>query len=126
MKIRRFVQAALVIGVALFTMAAVASASVVNYSTTASVFATATAPGTITGGGTVLNQTSGATATLTFLGDPSDSYSPVTNVPYGHFTSACTFCSTQGVGAGAYFGAVTFDLVITDTTDVGAGMFVGS
>ena len=48
------------------------------------------------------------------------------NVNFGNFTLACASCSTQAGGFGSFFGAFTFDLVITDVTDSATGIFVGS
>jgi len=108
-------------------LAASASASVITYNTSQSVFATVTAPGTITGSGLVLNQTAGTAATITYTPDANDQYSPTSNVQYGKFTSVCANCSTQLQSSGAYFGAFTFDLKINDVTDGNTTqMFVGT
>jgi len=77
-------------------------------------------------GNLVLNNSSGADATLAFVPDLNSINAVPGNVNFGNFTLACASCSTQAGGFGASFAAFTFDLVITDVTDGATGMFVGT
>ncbi len=121
MTVKRFVQAAAIMAVALFVMAASANASII-YSTDLSATQ-------FSGGGLVLDSsggTGGASATLTFvpLGDTTVGTS---NISYGDFILTCTNCSTQTEGtADATFSAFTFDLYVDDTSDNAVEEFVGT
>lgn len=119
MTMRRFVQAAGITAVALFLMVASASASTVTFNTSSAL--------TIFVGGTdVLNSTGGAAATLTFNPNPVSTSGVPSNVNFGDFLLSCPTCGTQASGLGTSFGAFTFDLVVTDTTDTATGEFVGT
>jgi hypothetical protein len=120
MKIGRLVQSASILGVALFMMAASASASTVTFNTNAA--------GTGFNGTSnlVLNNNLGAAATLTFIPDANVTGGVPSNVNFGNFTLVCASCSTQAIGAGSHFAAFTFDLFLTDVTDSATGQFVGT
>lgn len=119
MKVRRFTQAALVLGVALLLMAASASAASITFNTNAA--------GTKFEGGTlVLNSNAGAAATLTFTANGSTTSGVPSIINLGDFLLACANCTTQAQGGGAFYNAFKFDLVITDTTDGATGTFVGT
>lgn len=93
--------------------------SVVTYSTNV--------PGTGFGGnGLVLDDASGVSATLAFIPDANITTGVPSNVNFGNFTLTCSSCSTQAIGAGAFFAPFTFDLVLTDLSDGASGKFVGS
>ncbi|MEO8050495.1 MAG: PEP-CTERM sorting domain-containing protein, partial [Acidobacteriota bacterium] len=77
-------------------------------------------------GNLVLNSSSGRDATLAFVPDLNTVNAVPGNVNFGNFTLACGTCSTQASGAGSFFNAFTFNLVITDVTDGATGIFVGS
>jgi hypothetical protein len=101
MKIGRLVQVASITGVALFMMAASASASSITFDTNAA--------GTMfAGDGLTLANSLGADATLTFTPDGSTTFGVPSNVNYGNFVLVCRTCSTQAIGGGAFFKAFTF------------------
>jgi hypothetical protein len=117
--IGRIVQAASTVGLALIMMAASVNASTITYNTNAA--------GTKFVGGTlVLNSNVGAAATLTYVPNVSSTSGVPSNIDLGDFLLACPSCGTQLQGAGSFFNAFSFDLVITDTTDGATGMFVGT
>ena len=104
---------------ALFVFSASLCGSVITYSTNV--------PGTGFGGnGLVLNDSSGVSATLVFIPDANITTGVPSNVNFGNFTLTCSSCSTQAVGAGAFFAQFTFDLVLTDVSDGASGKFVGT
>jgi hypothetical protein len=119
MTINRLVHAASITGVALFMMAASASASI-TYSTdtTATGFNGTTLD--------TLNNSTGVAATLHFTPDINITTGVPSNVNFGLFTLACPTCTTQAGGVGTHFNAFTFNLVITDVTDGASGQFIGS
>jgi len=120
MKLGRFIQAALII-LAVFALAASASASTITWnSNAAGTKFVSTTGGTITDGGLELESNSGTVATLTFTPNPSSTNGVPTNIDMGDFELLCNDCSS------VTFGAFTFDLVITDTTDSASGVFVGT
>lgn len=51
---------------------------------------------------------------------------PIRPNNFGNFTLVSSLCSTQAIGAGSFFDAFTFDLIITDVSDSATGSFVGS
>ncbi len=120
MNIGRILQATSIAGVMLFMMAASVSASTVTFNTNAA--------GTGFSGTSLMDNNSlGAAATLTFIPDANTTGGVPSNVNFGNFTLVCGTCSTQAIGAGSFFSAFTFDLVVTDVTDGNAmGQFVGS
>ena len=119
MTIGRLVQRAWITGVAVFMMAASASAATVTYSTNAS--------GTgFSGTSLTQNNASGQAATLTFIPDVNIATGVPSNVNFGNFTLVCPSCSTQALGSGSFFNPFAFNLIITDVSDGGTGMFVGS
>jgi PEP-CTERM motif len=119
MKINRIIGACLAAGLAGFLMGASASASPITYNTNG--------PGTGFGGTSlVLNNSSGAVATLTFNPRPNITTGVPSNVSFGNFNLLCLTCTTQALLGGSFFNAFTFDLVITDITDGATGRFVGS
>jgi hypothetical protein len=119
MRIGRLVQAASIIGAALF-MAANASATSITFNTDSA--------GThFGGGGLTLGESSGQTATLTFVADPNTASGVPSGINFGNFTLACPTCTTIAGGTGATFNAFTFILVVADVTDGNAtGTFVGT
>ncbi len=124
MKIRNLAQAAALTAVAMFTMAG-ARASTINYTTNGAGTEFLTG-GTITLSGLTLADEYGAGATLTFVPNVGSVTGLPSNINYGSFVLACPSCSTQALGAGSYFNAFTFNLVITDSTDGATGIFHGS
>jgi hypothetical protein len=109
----------IVVGLAGILLTAHAFAATLTFSTNVA--------GTGFGGSSLtLNNSLGAAATLTFIPNVSITTGVPSNVNFGNFTLVCPTCSTQTVGAGSFFPAFTFDLVITDTTNGATGMFVGS
>ena len=119
MKIRRLLQCASITGAAVFMMAASASAATITYNTNGA--------GTGFGGiSLTLNSQLGAAATLAFIPNADTVTGLPSNVNLGNFTLVCPSCSTQGIGAGSFFGAFSFDLVITDVTDGATGIFQGT
>lgn len=118
MSLFRFGGAASTIGVALILATACASAATITYNTTDS-----------TGfGGTslVLNSSMGAGATLTYVPADSTAVGTPSNINYGNFNLVCETCSTQAIGAGSFFSPFTFEMILTDETDVATGMFLGT
>src|SRR5579872_7084072 len=110
MQIGRILQAASIVGVGLFMMAASVSATTITFNTNGS--------GTgFSGTSLTLNDSSGAAATLTFIPDGDTSSGVPSNVNFGNFTLVCATCSTQAIGTGSVFGGFTFDLIIDDVTD---------
>jgi len=122
-KIGQCVQAAPLIGAALFILVASASAATVTFNTTATGSA---GTGFNSSGNLSLSQSSGVAATLGFVADPNVSVGIPSGINFGNFTLACASCTTLSGGVGATFGAFTFDMVITDITDGATGTFVGT
>jgi hypothetical protein len=113
MRIGRLVQAASITGAALFLLAANASATTITFNTNSA--------GTMfEGGGLSRGQSSGETATLSFVADPNTTSGVPSGLNFGTFTLACTTCTTIAGGNGATFNAFTFDLVVTGA-QLGAG-----
>lgn len=120
MKIKGLIRAASVAGAAVLMMAATASADIITFSTN--------------GAGTyfarpadlVLDSTSGEAGTITFTPNPGTTVSSPTNIDLGDFRVACPECTTAAGGLGSTFGAFTFDLQITDTTDGATGVYAGT
>lgn len=102
MTMRRFVQVALIAGVALFMMAVSASASTISYSTT----------GAFITGGTAAN------STLVFTGNAGASSGIPSIINLGDFESTATASTT--------YAPFTFDIYINDTTDGATGYIQGS
>jgi hypothetical protein len=105
-----------------FVMAACAFAGTITYDTAAG------ATGFV-GDGTplILHNASGATATLTFVPINATTLGVPTGASFGDFILACSTCTTQSVGTvSSTFNNFTFDLVITDDTTGGQGIFVGT
>ena len=131
MTMKRFVQAAGITAVALFLMVASASATPIQYNTSAAgtVFL-------VSGGGygsgtdTLLPtyESTGVTASLVFAPNPNYTAGAPTGINFGDFDIYCTGCSTLAQqNAFAIFPAFTFDLVVTNVTDGNAtGVFVGT
>jgi hypothetical protein len=123
---RRFVQAAAIVAVALFMVVGSASAVTITFNTqtTPDVFVstgTNTLSGTLNG-----SATSGS---LQFTSEPNVAIGvpPPSGINYGHFILTCTGCSTQAAGTGSItFPSFTFDLYVTDVTDNATGEFVGT
>ncbi len=128
MTMKRFIQAAGIVAVALL-MVASASASSISYTTNSGLTLFLNANGAITNGGLTLADTLGVPATITFTPNSASSSGTPSNINLGDFLLTCATCSLQatngGVG-GSYFGAFQFDLVVTDTTDNAVGKFVGT
>jgi hypothetical protein len=123
MQIARIIRSAAVTGVAVFMMAAVASAATITFSTSQTGSG---GTGFNASGNLVLQNSSGVSGTLAFVPDMNSINAVPGNVNFGNFTLACANCSTQAGGIGSFFDAFTFDLVITDVTDGATGMFVGT
>jgi PEP-CTERM motif len=119
MKTKRLIQAALITGVAVFLMAASASATTITYNTV-------TGTQFVSNGSLTLPQSSGASATLVFVPDTNNTTAVPSNVSFGDFLLACPGCTLLAGGTGAFFNAFTFNLVINDMTDNATGTFVGN
>ncbi len=121
MTVKRFVQAVAVTAVALFLMAATASADEI-------LFATNGLGTGFTTGGLTLNSSGGTgAATLTFTPNGGTTVGTPTFIDLGDFMLTCSDCGTTGSGTGdATFSLFTFDLVVTDTTDGATGEFIGT
>lgn len=119
-QMKRFVQTLSISGLALFLAVASASAATVTFNTNGS--------GTGFNGTSslVLNSTLGQAATLTFIPEANSTISVPTNVNYGIFSLLCNSCTTLAGGLGAIFPNFTFNLLITDVSDVATGRFVGT
>ncbi len=119
MTIGRLVQAASMTGAAILMMAASASADTITFSTNG--------PGTGFGGSSlILNNSTGAAATLAFVPNASIVTGVPSNVNFGIFALACPTCSTLAGGIGSTFSPFTFDLIVTDITDGATGKFTGT
>jgi len=70
-----------------------------------------------------LDSSSGQAGTLLFTANASSASGFPSNIDYGDFFLSCPTCTTT---QDTIFGAFTFDLVITDTTDNAVGEFVGT
>lgn len=123
MKITRIIRFAAVAAVAVVTMAASASAVTITFNTAQTGQGGTGFNGS---GNLVLNNSSGADATLAFVPDMNSVNAVPGNVNFGNFTLACASCSTQAGGFGSFFAAFTFNMVITDVSDGATGIFVGS
>jgi hypothetical protein len=106
MRFNRFVQFALIAGIAIFMTAACANASVIYNTNPSSAFVTG-------GSGLTLNSTTPGAATLVFSAIGPTTVTDPTNVNLGIFDLTCT----NGCVGGAMFPAFTFNLVVTDTTN---------
>ncbi len=104
MRFNRFVQLALIAGIAIFLTAANANATVIYNTNPGSAFVTG-------GSGLTLNSTTGG-ATLVFSAIGPTTVTDPTNVNLGIFDLTCT----AGCAGGATFPAFTFNLIVTDTT----------
>ena len=122
MRMRRLVQAASITGVALFVMAASATAFPITFNTSAA----GTGFGLNGIGGLTLNNTSGVAATLKFTPNPNDVQGGPTNISLGSFTLTCATCGAANVGLSSTFGAFTLEMILTDVTDVATGKFIGT
>lgn len=123
---RRLVQAVSIVGLAVFMMAASASAAVITFNTNSTTVGNATGFGTLGVGGLTLNSSGGVSATLVFEPQGNSDIGIPTSVNLGIFKLACPTCTTLAGGTGSFFNPFTFNLVITDVTDGGIGRFVGS
>jgi hypothetical protein len=120
--IRKLAHAAVLLAVVLLMTVATAGAStLVTYSTNATGSAGTGFNGL---GNLVLNNASGATATLTYDPNVSNTSGTPSNIDFGDFTLVCATCSNS---ISSVFGAFTFDLVITESSpSVATGEFVGT
>ena len=118
MTIKRILQTASMMGVALAALNA--SASPITFTTNAT--------GTGFNGGTAntLNSTAGASATLSYVDQGLSTVGVPSNVNFGNFTLVCASCTTQSLGGGAVFNPFTFKVIITDVTDTATGFFLGT
>ena len=64
----------------------------------------------------------GQAGTLTFVPNTSSTSGVPSNIDLGDFLLACPTCTTNQT---TVFGAFTFDLIVTDTTDTATGEFIG-
>jgi len=117
-------KAALIIGLGSFFLAVSASAGPIFFDTLSSGFVGGSACVPPALGSTCFNSTSGAGATIGFIADPPAA--ALGNVNYGNFTLVCPTCTTTAGGIGAFFPALTFNLVVHDITDNTFGTFVGT
>lgn len=131
MIIEKLIQAAS-IGVTVFIMAASASAGTITYTTnTTTPTPTAFVAGNICTSGCpvsepddlTLDSTAGDPAQLLFTPNASSISGTPSNINFGNFLLSCPTCGTS---QSTTFGAFTFDLVITDTSDNATGEFVGT
>ena len=124
-QVKHLAQAALVTGLALFMMVASASAATISYTTNAA--GTGFAPGSsgLPGNtlGLTLDSISGQAAMLVFTPNAASASGFPSNIDYGDFLLSCATCTTAQTSV---FGAFTFNLFVTDNTDVATGEFVGS
>lgn len=124
MKIGSVVQAVSTAGMAIFMMAASASATQITHNTnTAGTEFTLTTGGTISGAGLILSDSSGDAATLTYEPNTGTTTGTPSNIDFGNFVLSCLSCTTT---SGGVFGAFTFDLIVDDTTDGATGEFIGT
>jgi hypothetical protein len=123
MIIKRLIQRASITGVAVFILAAGASAGNITYMTnTANTGFNNTTANT-------MDETSGQAATLTFTPNSSSMSGTPSNIDLGDFLITCPTCSlsTAATLLPANFTGFTFNLIVTDVTDGGtSGEFVGS
>ena len=106
---------------AVLMLAATASASTIQFGTSA-------AETGFTAGGLTLDSNGGtANATLTFNPVANGTSAGYGFISYGFFQLVCSDCSSQASqGADATFGSFTFDLVVTDSSDGAVEEFVGT
>ena len=121
MNLKRVLETASAAVFALLILGTNASANQIAYTTNTAN--TKFVVGNIGGTGQTLNSTGGVSATLVFTPNASSISGTPSNINYGDFQLTCAACTTT---VGTTFGAFTFDLVITDTTDGGTGQFVGT
>jgi len=121
MIIKRISQAVSITGLAALMIVGTARAATITYTTNAP--GTAFAAGNIGPNALTLDSTSGQAATLLFTPNVSSISGYPSNIDYGDFFLSCASCSALQT---TIFGAFTFDLVISDTTDNGTGEFVGT
>jgi PEP-CTERM motif len=123
---KRFSHVACLTGVAVFLMAASASASTISYTTNAAGTEFVTYSGTIIDGGLGIDNSGGSgggapsspSATLVFEPNTTSNVGTPSNIDLGDFLLTCTGCSTAAQNS-AYvsFGAFTFDLLVTETVN---------
>jgi hypothetical protein len=120
MKFKGFIRAVWIAGIGILMMAACASADSITFSTDGA--------GTlfVGPGGSVLDSLSGEFGTITFSPNIGTTVGTPTNIDLGDFLVACADCTTEAGGEGATFGAFTFDLEVTDSSDHATGVFVGT
>ena len=118
-QIAGFVHTAALFSFALITFGAGASAATVTFNTNA-------AGTSFTGGSLTLASSGGAAASLVFTPRPNSVTGTPSSVNYGIFTLFCASCTAQANAGGAFFNGFTFNLIITDVSDVGTGQFVGT
>jgi PEP-CTERM motif len=127
MRFGRFFRAALIVTAA-FVLVGSASASTIFFTTVGGLGHSTGFNGI--GGDVTLNSTSGtngASAVLTYV--PFTTITGVatpSNTNFGEFDLNCNSCTNQGGGAGATFGAFTFQLFVYDTTDGAVGEWIGT
>jgi PEP-CTERM motif len=103
-------------------MAVAANAASITYTTNAA--GTAFVSGNFSvGNPLVMNSTGGQAATLTFTPNPVSTTGVPSGIDLGDFLLSCPTCSDAQTTT---FGGFTFDLVVTDQTDVATGEFVGT
>ncbi len=121
MKMKRLVQSASIVGVAIFMLAATAGAATVTFNTNLA------ATGFNGTNNNTLNSSFGVAATLVFQDNGTIVTGVPSNVNYGDFLLTCPLCTTQAIGTGsATFAAFSFNLEINDLTDGATGIFVGT
>lgn len=119
MKLKRILQSAPILGLAILLMAVGASATTITYNTSAA--------GTGFGGTSLtLNSNAGAAATLTYIPQADVTVGLPSNISLGNFTLACPSCTDNPGGTSSFFDAFTFNLIVTDITDGATGQFVGT
>jgi hypothetical protein len=120
MKIKGVIRAVSIAGAGVLMLAATASANSIVFSTNG--------PDTLFVGPSsmVLSSISGDQGAISFTPNGGTTVGVPTNIDLGDFLVSCGSCGTQASGSGSTFGAFTFDLEVTDTTDGATGLFVGT
>jgi hypothetical protein len=115
------IQNASIAGVAVFMMAASASAAGISYTTNSA--GTLFATGNIGINNLTLDSSGGQASTLVFTPNASSASGFPSNIDLGDFLLTCTTCTTAQT---TIYSGFTFDLVVFDTTDNATGEFEGT
>jgi len=132
MKLKFQLQLTAILAVAVVTTAASATGATIYFNTNAA--GTKYTAGNVGSPDTVLDSSSGQSATLTFTANGTSNVGvpPPSEVDLGHFDLVCSTCSTMAIGTGSAFGSFTIDIIVTECSNlacsstIAIGEYVGT